>query len=253
MSITKEKEVSCPKIEYTKDYEVFKTMEGNRQISEIHVKNLISFIKNKNLLRVNPILVNEKFEVVDGQHRLEAAKELGIPIFYILEEGLSYLDAGILNACNDDFEFKEYLDLYLKNGVHEYIKLDRFKTKHNLSFKRFQYLMSSEQKEVFDRTFKIGAFKIIDDLEDISDKINKINDIIGYLENILVNDNKRFLYTDNFWRALYKFLITKDVDADKFKEKLGVKHQSVTPKSGYKDYVKLFTDIYNWKTKKRIA
>ncbi len=242
-----------PIIESTIEHGAFKTLEGNRKISENHVKNLMEFIKKRNLLKYNPILVNENYEIIDGQHRLEAAKALKIPVYYILGEGLSYKDAGVLNACSDDWEFKEYLDIYLKNGHEEYIKLYNFKKVHNLNLKRFQYLMSKEQKQIFDEKFKVGTFVIIDDLNEISDKIKKIDGIIEFLEKIVLIENKRFLYTDNFWRALYLFLIKKDIDPEKFKEKISVKYQSVTPMSGYKDYIKMFLDIYNWKMKLRIS
>ena len=242
----------APIIEQTTEYDVFKTLEGNRKISENHVKNLIDFIKKRNLLKYNPILANEHFEVIDGQHRLEAAKSLKYPIYYIIGGGLSYRDAGVLNACSDDWEFREYLDIYLKNGHEEYVKLFNFKKTHNMNLKRFQYLMSKEQKQIFDEKFKVGTFYIIDDLNAISEKIKKINEIVSFLENVILLENKRFIYTDNFWRALYQFLMKKDVDLEKLKEKLSVKYQSIRPMSGYKDYVNVFLDIYNWKLKQRI-
>lgn len=242
----------APVIESTKEYDAFRTLQGNRKVSENHVKNLIDFIRKRNLLKYNPILVNGNYEVIDGQHRLEAAKELQVPIFYIIGEELTYKDAGILNACSDDWEFKEYLDVYLKNGHEEYIKLNKFKESHSLNLKRFQYLMSKEQKQIFDEKFKVGTFRIIDDLNEISDKIKKIDQIITFLESMVI-DNKRFLYTDNFWRALYLFLIKKDVDVLRLKEKIGMKYQSIRPMSGYKDYIKVFTDVYNWKAKQRLA
>lgn len=242
-----------PLIEKTTEYSAFKTLEGNRKISESHVKNLMDFITKRNLLKFNPILVNDNFEVIDGQHRLEAAKALKVSIYYIVGEGLSYRDAGVLNACSDDWEFREYLDIYLKNGHQEYIKLEKFKNDNNLNLTRFQYLVSKEQKKIFDEKFKIGSFTIIDNLHDIEDKIKKIDSIISYIETIILVENKRFLSTETFWRALYQFMIQKDVDVERFKEKISIKYQSIGKLSGLKDYIKLFTDIYNWKAKQRIT
>lgn len=246
-----ENDNEIPSIQKTKDFSIFKTLEGNRKVSETHVKNLMDFIKRRNLLKFNPILINDGYEVIDGQHRLEAAKELGIPIYFIQGKGLSYKDAGVLNACSDDWEFKEYLEMYIKNGHQEYIRLQKFKEEHNLNLKRFQFLMSTEQKSIFNEKFKIGTFHIIDDLNDLSEKIRKIDSIIEYLEEIILSSNKRFIYTDNFWRALYLFL-KKDVDVEKLKEKISIKYQSITQKAGYKDYLNTFIEMYNWKAKKRI-
>jgi hypothetical protein len=241
-----------PQMGSTMEYDVFKPMQGQREVSERYVKVLASCIKDKNYLRLFPIIINEKWEVVDGQHRLEAAKSLGLRIYYFMEQGLSYVDAGKLNSVRDDWDFRNHLNNYVKNNHFDYVVVDGFITNHNLTLKRFQYLMSKEQKKIFDEKFKIGEFKIIDNLNDVSDKIKKIDDIIYFLEGILITDNKRFLQTDNFWRALYQCLISKDVQIDKFKDKLSLKYQSVRPMSGYKDYIKALMEIYNWKAKKRI-
>ena len=40
---------------------------------------------------VSPILVNEKMEVIDGQHRLQAQKELNLPTYYIKNKGYDLL------------------------------------------------------------------------------------------------------------------------------------------------------------------
>jgi hypothetical protein len=53
----------------TKDYARFKTLGGNRQLNELHLKRLLSSVMVKNLLFANPILVNEKFEIIDGLNR----------------------------------------------------------------------------------------------------------------------------------------------------------------------------------------
>jgi hypothetical protein len=248
----KEQRIDIPLIEVTQEYNGFKTLEGNRKISETHVKNLADFISRRNLLMYNPILVNENFEVVDGQHRLEAAKQLGIPIYYIIGEGLSYKDVGILNACSDDWEFQEYLNNYVANGQEEYIRLDHFKTRHNLKLKRIQFIMSPDQKRIFDECFKIGTFVIIDDFEEYSSNIKKIDEIIAFIEPLLNQENISYIYTDNFWKALWTFLVKKDADVARFKEKIVMRFQSIVRLGGWKDYLKLFTDIYNYKAKKKL-
>jgi hypothetical protein len=236
----------------TKDYSKFKPMVGNRDVSPKHVRNIIESMKRNNLIKFQTVTVNENFEIVDGQHRFEACKVLGIHVHYKIKEGANYQTAGILNQATEEWKFLNYLENFAKNEHVDYIKLEKFQEKHNVSLKRFRYLISDEQRKIFDENFKTGEFKLIDDLDDISKKIDKINEIIKYLDDILIIDAKKFLYTDNFWRALYVLLLEKDVEIDRFKEKISTKYQSIRQMSGYKDYVRLFTDIYNWKAKKRI-
>ena len=45
----------------TTNYEVFKTLQGNRSINEKHVKALVDEIKSNGYMESKPIEVNEKF------------------------------------------------------------------------------------------------------------------------------------------------------------------------------------------------
>ena len=60
---------------------MFKRVEGNRPINERYVTELKKEIERKNLLHVNPILVSDDYTVIDGQHRLAIAQDLGVPIY----------------------------------------------------------------------------------------------------------------------------------------------------------------------------
>lgn len=233
----------------TKDYSIFKPMDGNRDISEKHVKTLVSSMRRDNLIKYQTVTVNEKLEVVDGQHRLEACKRLGIHVHYKIKKGSDYKTAGILNHASEEWKFLNYLENFAINNHQDYIKLEAFQSKYNVSLKRLGYLFSKEQKKIFDEDFRTGDFKLIDNLDEIIKQIDKINEIITYLDTIILIDNKKFLNTDNFWRALYVLLMEKDIEIDKFKEKLSIKYQSIRQMSGYKDYLRLLTDIYNWKAK----
>jgi len=74
----------------TKNYEIFKKLNGNRDISNSHVKKLVDSFKNKYLF--THINVNQNLEVKDGQHRLEALKILGLPIYFIVTNGANLDD-----------------------------------------------------------------------------------------------------------------------------------------------------------------
>lgn len=234
----------------TKDYSVFKHMVGNRDVSEKHVRTLMTSMNRGNLIKYQTILVNEDMEILDGQHRFEACKRLGLHVHYKIVPNGTYKIPAILNHATREWKFNDYLDNFAINEHLDYVKLEAFQNKYNISLKRLGYLMSKEQKEIFDTQFRTGGFKLIDNLEEISIKIDKINDIIKYLDEIILLENKKFLFTDNFWRALYMLLLEKDVDIEKFKEKLTIKRQAVRQLGTHKQYLQLLTDIYNWKTKK---
>jgi len=64
----------------SKNYDEFVFMEGNRPIVESNVKRFMKIIETDGLhdeVEVNPVKVNGKWVVVDGQHRFLAHKRLG--------------------------------------------------------------------------------------------------------------------------------------------------------------------------------
>lgn len=64
----------------TYDYDKFTMLDENRQPD--HVKSLIVSFANR--IVPNAILCNEKYEIIDGQNRFLALKEIGKPILYYL-------------------------------------------------------------------------------------------------------------------------------------------------------------------------
>lgn len=83
----------------TTDYAKIK-IPANRAVCEKHVMNLVELNKENNLLDCYPIIVNEKLELFDGQHRLECAKRLGPPVYFIEKAGLK-INAQNLLRLND--------------------------------------------------------------------------------------------------------------------------------------------------------
>lgn len=123
-------------IKSTKDYSLFKLRNDNREhgINKTHLDYLIEKIKLRNLLDLNPIIVNEDFEVINGQHRLEAAKRLNLPIYYRVIEKCSAKDIIDLNFSKS-WTMSDYLHFYCENNYEEYIKLKEFIYKSRLTLK----------------------------------------------------------------------------------------------------------------------
>ena len=68
------------KIMQTTDYDEFTFFHGNRSIDEKRLKVLMESIKTYGL--INPIVVNQKKEIIDGQHRYQSCRTLSIPVRY---------------------------------------------------------------------------------------------------------------------------------------------------------------------------
>ena len=116
----------------TNDYSKFKKQEGNRQLNELHLKRLVSSIQENNLLSSNPILVNDKFEIIDGQHRFEVCKQLGLPIYYLISKNLGLKEVQMLNANSKNWKLDDYIDGYCNLGLVEFCYFKDLMTKNKL-------------------------------------------------------------------------------------------------------------------------
>src|ERR1700683_3981387 len=100
-------------IDSSRDYGSFKLMRANRDVDEGHLNTLRkSFEANGNLSKINPILVNEKKEVIDGQHRLLLCEALDLPVYFMAVPGLTVTDARSMNVAQKTWTVRDYAKSY---------------------------------------------------------------------------------------------------------------------------------------------
>ena len=69
-------------VKTTNTYSIFNKVIGNRELDKNNLQRIKNSINEIGLQM--PILVNKTNSIIDGQHRLQAAKELKIPVTYII-------------------------------------------------------------------------------------------------------------------------------------------------------------------------
>src|SRR6056297_1959576 len=118
------------KVYETNDLSVFNQIKGNRPPNPQHIRRLCDSIKRNGILQ-NPIIVNEKMDVIDGQHRLLAAKEANSKVYYIVVEGYKLSEVQILNLNQKNWTKKDFLEGYADMGIEPYVKLRNFSRRNN--------------------------------------------------------------------------------------------------------------------------
>lgn len=121
----------------TTDYTIFRKMKGNRDVEPRRVKMITDSIKKIGWIS-NPIIVNKKMEIIDGQGRFEALKNLGLPVEYHIVENAKLDDCRMMNNSMMKWNTKDYIYSYAVTG--------------NENYKRVKTLM-----EYFDVTIDIIA------------------------------------------------------------------------------------------------
>lgn len=105
-------------IYYTKNLEQFKVLEGNREVE--YDKKMYDQALEGYLI---PILVNEKNEVIDGQHRLYHSSLAATGIKYIVVDGLTKDDVIRVNINQRKWNLKDFIASYMHEGNEDYKKL----------------------------------------------------------------------------------------------------------------------------------
>jgi len=144
----------------SKNYKQFKKVNGNRELNQLHLKRLTESVNENDLLFANPILVNERYEIIDGQHRFEVCQKLGKPVHYIKCKGLGLKEIQILNANTKNWKLMDYVDGYCDMGLSEYCYLKNIiaKTKFGISTILSMYLSfnGNNQTAVRDGSMKLN-------------------------------------------------------------------------------------------------
>ena len=71
----------------------------------------------------NPIVVNEKFEIIDGQGRFKALKTLSLPIEYILIPGLGLEECKKMNENSTTWNSRNFIVSEAELGNENYQRL----------------------------------------------------------------------------------------------------------------------------------
>jgi len=123
----------------TKQYDLFCFVKGNRSINQSHVNKLIAKIKRKNLreipIYVGPMNKSGKYPILDGQHRYNAYKILGLPIRFIIVDYMTINDVPGMNSTKLSWGNKDYLQRYVDRGLPSYIYYKKFMETYTLDNK----------------------------------------------------------------------------------------------------------------------
>ena len=241
------------KVQTTTEYGMFKFMPGNRPVLENHMKKVMGRMKIKNMLPALPVLVNEKYEIVDGQHRFAAAKELGLPISYIIEEGATIDDVQSINTATKTWSPVDFERSYVERKYPEYIRFQDFRNRHQLVISSGLKAISQEANVVEMRAFKKGLLKTTPENYETG---RKVVELMKLLRTKAVDPEKYYL--DRQLPEACSYIINKIdkeplstgrvFDYQRFLKKIEMYTGFLVRRSSLKELLRDFEDIYNFRT-----
>lgn len=229
----------------TTDYKQFTFLINNRQTARTHINRLKDAItRNPSILEAQPILCNEKMEIIDGQHRFIAASELGLPIHYTVVKGLDISTARDMNVLQRRWHMDDYAYSYAKQGNVNYKAYNEYRREHpGIAGSIMLVIMAGNEKKrdnVSQSTqFRMGTFVVEQDREQIEWMLNELEEI----KQIAMHEipiNRPFV------AALVTALRNEDFEYEVFKKNLKAKPEQFHRVSIVRDGLRMIEDIHNF-------
>jgi hypothetical protein len=240
----------------TKDYSAFKILKANRAINRIAVEQLKKSFQQAYL--ISPITVNEEYEIIDGQHRFTAAKELGLPINFIVAEGYSLDEIQKLNTNTRPWGKKEYLHSYSESGYPEYQKMVKFmKDFPDFSMSTAEAILTNNSKGINNKRqitlnngskvriklFQSGLFEV-DDLNLAYENAKKIMQIKPYYDGY---------FRTKFAAAMIRVFRNPEYDHEQMIARFEANPGMMEDRNNIDQYLILIEDLYNYRSRNKVS
>jgi len=232
-----------PVLKVTTDYNKFEFMPDNRRVNMRFIKELKASMSEIHMQKYMPILVNTKYEIVDGQHRFTACKELGLPVYYFVVEDADF-DMIEANRNQRMLQAKDYLDIFVARNNPHYVKLKKLMSDYHLGISIALALTTGYDRKANLKMFKTGQFKFPED-DNVYFVADKLRLYCQFAKERKVKPAA--LYNDQ--RIALAFLILaheKKFDWDRFMKKLEIYWPQLRAWDTYAEYARMFLSIYNY-------
>jgi hypothetical protein len=171
------------------DYSLFKLLPFNREVDNPHVKQLVNSMRIHGFKGVAQIIKTsiidgtEQYYIVDGQHRIAAANQLGLPFYFELtvlntkKETAEFI--AELNTSAKSWGTANFLSVWSSLQIEEYVKLARVQKETGFQITPLleAYLFTSNQAD-----YRKG--RMVFSNEEQSDKIvEQMIELNQYLPN----------------------------------------------------------------------
>ena len=175
-----------------RNYSKFTLFDNNRDINETHVEELIASMRKSGQLM--PVVVTPNMEVIDGQHRLEACKKLGLEVLYVINKTGNSKQIAVMNNTQKGWKNKDFLKHFCHKSHHnssEYKKIERFIEEYKLPFRVCISLLSGYSVGFSGASgrgpmpsFRDGTFKI-DNLESAKETAQRLIKLKSFVPNLV--------------------------------------------------------------------
>jgi|TARA_R110002012_G_scaffold294202_1_gene490212 hypothetical protein len=247
----------------TNDYDKFSFKNSNRKIQRKKVDNLKKSLEK--IGQIMPILVNDNFQIQEGQHRFTAIRELGLDTTYFfkrqnVDETVLIVEANVnsTNWFNKDFIYQQkVLESEKYEKLSKNFNVNCWEEK--LPYHVFEMCIGFkvQYRVLMILNYKTTALIHEDELKQGDLKINDMNSFktdvlfLKHLNDFKDKQLKKIFRNRYFQLALIKFMASEKFDREKFLSKIDM-HSHILRKQGdTQSYVDMILKLYNFASKRK--
>lgn len=173
-------------------YEKFNMLEQNRNLNRNHINKIKESIRKHGYLSSNPIIVDSNMNIIDGQHRFVACKEMELPINYEVIDDSENMIID-LNTTQRKWSVIDYIKYYaIKDNNINYQRILDLTNKYKASVGTILLLglNRNTSSDVYS-LIKEGRLKFdIDNVLKVEEQYKNISNII---KNTKLNPSERLV------------------------------------------------------------
>lgn len=232
-----------PKLQVTKDYDLFELHPFNRLLHKDRV--LRESMRKHGFMPSSPIHViknsNGKLKIIRGHHRFANGKELGLQIWYIIDE--TNKDIFDLEGGKSKWSISDFAYARASGGDENCLKVIEFMKKHNLPLGAAASLIGGESagsgnkaKQIRTGTFHIGDLRHANQVVLITDRCRELK--------------IPFATSSAFVVAVSFVLRVKEFNLNLFIHKLNLNGSQMRKRGTVKEYLEEIDALYNYGSSK---
>lgn len=192
----------------TKNYELFSLKKENREVNYNKVASLKSKLIDDGR-QIVPIICNSKMEIIDGQHRFQALKELEWPIMYYIDDQVTSADLITINNTQKNWGIIDYIHYYASLGNVTFRALEKIIKEYD-EFPIKVILSAIGKKYIKERRIKAG------DIEFAEEEFKEGLICLQWLKDIKDGIKVKITNISIFFFLITKVYYLQDIDRDRF-------------------------------------